>query len=299
LEKRLINISTFSAALPEWKPMHDQLKVKLTRVVFAFVLTALVAIASFARMPVNPPQDTLLTAPTALIVEINARGNVTLNDVAYGTVADAAKLTARLNEIFAARTRNLVYADRDGATMTQFPLGERIAKRLYVQPDAALPLRSLLKFLIALATTDTNRLSVNVRRGDLSHEILIERPGTAASSQTNAHYLLVQMEANRALSLNAQTQASIQALGERLTAIFTARRQNRDFTPGTSSVNQSVWLQLDQSLSLSDVLDLLVGISPSYARPVYLRLDSVPRVYQDAPPKPQPAKPTRHRSRRA
>ncbi|MEO6392641.1 MAG: hypothetical protein ABIP75_12405, partial [Pyrinomonadaceae bacterium] len=33
-------------------------------------------------------QDNLLTAPSALIVSVDARGRVTLNETAYGTVTD-------------------------------------------------------------------------------------------------------------------------------------------------------------------------------------------------------------------
>lgn len=280
--------------------MHDQMRWNLTRVASALSLLALLAVSSFARMSAKPPQDILLTTPPALIVEVDARGNISLNEVAYGNVTNPTKLTARLNEIFAARTNNLVYSDRDGATMTQIPLGERIAKRLYVQTDPAFPLSSLLKFLSAVTTTDTNRLSVSLRRGDLSHEVVIERPNAIASSQASPSYLLIQMEYDRALSLNDKPIASIDALREQLTATFAERRQKREFVPGTSSIDQSVWLQFDQALTLADVLDILVGLSPTYARPVYLRLDPVQRIYRDVPPKlrPKPTKPTRRRARR-
>lgn len=280
--------------------MHYQKRWNLTRVVFAISFLALLAVSSFGRMTPKAPQDILLTTPAALIVEVDARGNISLNDVKYGTVANASRLTTRLNEIFAARTRNLVYADRDGATMTQIPLGERIAKRLYVQPDPAFPLSSLLKFLSAVTATDTNYLSVNLRRGDLSHEVVIERPGKIASNQASPSYLLIQMDYDRVLSLNDKAIASIDALREQLTATFDTRRQKREFAPGTSSIDQSVWLQFDQALGLADVLDILVGISPTYARPVFLRLDPVQRIYRDVPPKPKPKpKPTGRRARRA
>lgn len=264
------------------------------------VAAILVALGSVARsasaMP--QPQDSLLTTPAALIVNVDARGGVTLNEKPYGTVADPAKLTARLNEIFAARTRNLVFADRDGASMTQIPLADRIAKRVYVHPAAAVPIATLVKLLSAIRTTEAKPLQLDLNRGDLSYSLVIQSAADEKTSVPDPQRLTLRLEDYGKLSMNTESFPTVDALRERLTAIFAQRQRDHEFAPGTNAISRSVWLQVDPSRSQSDILDVLQAISATYAQPIYLQMTAPVRVYEDIPPQRKPTKPARRRTRR-
>jgi biopolymer transport protein ExbD len=252
---------------------------------------------SFARTKVPQTQDRLLTTATALIVEVDARGNVQLNASGFGTTANSTRLVARLNEIFAARTRNLVFSDRDGATQTHIPLERRIAKKVSVIPDLRLAWPELLKLLRALRTTDTNLLSVELNPSDVSFPSSVElKPETSADA--DPHLLLVRMDAGRHITLNQEAMASLEALTEKLRAVFAQRRQDGVFAPGTNQIDQTVYFQIDPRLSVSDLTDLRQAIGHTYATPVILRLEDPPRTYADVPPARRTTPPTRRRHRR-
>src|SRR6185295_18921451 len=140
-----------------------------TAIRLLFPLLLLASAAPSYGSSLTQTQDHLLTTAAALIVEVDSRGGLSLNEAKFGTVGNTAKLTTRLKQIFDARLRNRVFADRDGATQTHIPLGERIAKGVTVHPDTSLSYLDLLRVLTDIRAAGASPLTVEMIRGDLSH----------------------------------------------------------------------------------------------------------------------------------
>jgi biopolymer transport protein ExbD len=266
------------------------------------LLPAALLIVVCSGLTMAQATDRLATTPAALIVAIDAGGNVSMNETQFGTVRDTQMLTVRLKEIFATRTKNLVFADRDGATQTQIPLDQRIAKGVYVHADQSMQVADLLKFLTELRETKASPINLTMNRGDIAHQIRVEGLApdymAVASSTPDPFLLRVQLAADKSVSLNGAQQASLEALSERIRGIFADRRAHRDFIPGTNQVPQVVRLQFDPRLKVGDTLDLVQAVAFTYASPIYLRLETPEQVFNEPTPPSAPARTTRRRTRR-
>jgi biopolymer transport protein ExbD len=267
--------------------------------VFAFALAAVWCEAGAIKVNAQT-DDPLFTTPTALIVAVDARGQISLNERPLGSTADTGALTARLRAIFDARKRNLVFADRDGATQTKIPLDDRIAKRVYVHPDMAVPLAKVLQLLRDLRDAGAHPISLDLNRGDVSYSafagpsVLLDPINGIADPRS----LVIRMDAGRGLRLNADPVASLDALRQRLNAVFQQRTTNHDLDPATGSITRRVGLEFDPQLSLNDVLDTMVAISSTYPNPLILSLDPVDAGSSKVPAPAKSAKPKRRHSRR-
>jgi biopolymer transport protein ExbD len=265
---------------------------KIWRASGRLMLLALgLVLASANTMVAAQTTDLLATTPTALIVTVDARGEIALNDKAIGT----APLTTRLRAIFTSRKKNLVFADRDGAMQTRIPLDDRIAKRVYVHPDAALPLAKALKILRDIRDAGAHPLSVSLNSGDVSYSALVEADLDEFGPVGNL--LLVRQGVDREYQLNGERLATPDALREKLVAVFNQRTTDRLIDPKTGEVLRKVVLEFDRTLNLTDILNTLVAVRPAYPSPVVLSLLTPPLDFEDVLPPRRPSKP-KHINRR-
>ena len=217
-------------------------------------------------------QDQLLTTAAALIVEIDARGGISLNQAKFGTVASTAKLTDRLRQIFDARLRNRVFADRDGASQTHIPLGERIAKGVSVHPNTSLSYADLLKVLTDIRASGASPLNVELARGDLSHLATVPTR-TQPDLVPNPYFLLATVGAGGRIELNRERVPSFQALTTRFYSIFEQRQKDGSVDPATKQISRTVGLRLDRGNSVANLLNLMDAAGLAGASPIVLLID--------------------------
>jgi biopolymer transport protein ExbD len=245
------------------------------------------------------PQDRLLTTAAALIVEVDARGGVSLNEVKFGTVANSTTLTNRLKQIFDTRLRNRVFADRDGASQTHIPLDERIAKGVYLHPATSLGYADLLKLLTEIRAAGASPLYVELTRGDISHLATVPTSRSQTDLVPNPYFLLATVDARHNIELNRERVPSFEALATRLRTIFDQRQRDGALDPATKQISRAVGLRLDRGNSVSSLLDLMDAAGLMGASPIILLIDDATLPALNAvPPARKPTKPARKPSGR-
>ena len=156
-----MSISQESPAKPNINvtPLIDVLLVML---IIFMVAAPLRPHRFIARLPSPPIHDDVEPDPRTLVVIVGMDRTIRLNGLTdMGTLDDLSKLTTRLVDLFAERTRNRVYRD-DMMARTDLPDEERIEKTVFIRAPRSLSYGEVARLIDGLKGTGASSIGLQL-----------------------------------------------------------------------------------------------------------------------------------------
>ena len=117
-----------------------------------------------AKLPSPPPpiQQHINPDPRTLVVIVEADRTLRLNGLTdMGTLDDLSKLTARLVDLFAERTRNRVYRD-DMMSRPDVPEDQRIEKTVFIRAPRSLSYGEVARLIDGVKGTGASAIGLQL-----------------------------------------------------------------------------------------------------------------------------------------
>ncbi|HZJ46625.1 MAG TPA: biopolymer transporter ExbD [Pyrinomonadaceae bacterium] len=115
-----------------------------------------------ARLPSPPLQHADAPDPRTLVVIVGLDRTIHLNGLSdMGTLDDLSKLTTRLVDLFAERTKNRVYRD-DMMARTDLPDEDRIEKTVFIRAPRSLSYGEVARLIDGLKGTGASSIGLQL-----------------------------------------------------------------------------------------------------------------------------------------
>jgi len=115
-----------------------------------------------ARLPSPPIPNADQPDPRTLVVIVGLDRTIHLNGLSdMGTLDDLSKLTTRLVDLFAERTRNRVYRD-DMVARTDLPDEDRIEKTVFIRAPGSLSYGEVARLIDGLKGTGASSIGLQL-----------------------------------------------------------------------------------------------------------------------------------------
>ena len=115
-----------------------------------------------AKLPSPPIEQHVEPNPLTLVVTVEMNGTISLNDLRnMGTLDDLSKLSSRLVDLFAERTRNHVYRE-DMRSRSDVPEDARIEKTVFIRAPRSLNYGDVARLIDTLKGTGASAIGLQL-----------------------------------------------------------------------------------------------------------------------------------------